>query len=52
MAFDIGLGGYLAYAIGYAMAAAFLVFYRRDIIGRSSGVRVSHEKHTNAAEAA
>jgi hypothetical protein len=52
MAFDIGFGGYLAYVIGYAMAAAFLFVYRRDVIGRSSTIRVSHEKQTNAAEAA
>ncbi len=49
MAFDIW-GGYLAYVIGYGVAAAFLIAYRRDLIGRST-VRTSREKYRHAEAA-
>ena len=52
MAFDIGIGGYLAYAIGYAIAAAFLIAHRRELSGKMSAVRLPREEHRNAAEAA
>ncbi len=50
MAFEIW-GGYLAYAIGYAIAAAFLVAYRRDIVGRST-LKAPSQEYRHAAEAA
>jgi hypothetical protein len=52
MAFEIW-GGYLAYGIGFAMAAAFLIAYRKDIAGRSAAkISRVRDEHKHAAEAA
>ncbi len=49
MAFDIW-GGYLAFGIGFALTAAFLIAYRRDIAGRTTP-KLPREDHKHAEAA-
>jgi len=52
MAFDIW-GGYLAYGIGFALAAAFLIAYRKDVAGRSAAkISRARDENKHAAAAA
>lgn len=50
MAFDVW-GGYIAYGIGYVLTAAFLIAYRRDIVGRMAH-KLPKEDYKHTAEAA
>ncbi|GEM_PF-5141816 len=49
MAFEIW-GGYLAYGIGYALTAGFLIAYRKQVVGRTIET-IRGKEHRQAAAA-